>query len=257
MSNWRDRTERDATLSHRRINPDSINIKLDQISEIKIPSKSWRYAIVISTILLSTSLSLLISLWFQQKITIVGNDTHTNSKNTDKAIVVAICEKDDKGNSVTSIVGVDGANKRPFIEWNSETVCKEVSIELNKQINADRKKKFDAISKSELEDPRPSSVEPDDILSLHSTQAKELQSYFQERWRADPDFDRSLKYKVNVGRNGKVISLEGADVISRIYLNKTGFLKPGEAVSKNGQRDQKVWLFLTPAGNVHTWDAGE
>jgi hypothetical protein len=90
-----------------------------------------------------------------------------------------------------------------------------------------------------------------------SVQAKGLQGYFQGRWRADPNFDGSLQYKVNVGRNGKVISLEGADERSRIYLNKTGFLKPGEAVSKNGQQDQKVWLILNSTGDVQTLSDGE
>jgi Domain of unknown function (DUF4335) len=90
-----------------------------------------------------------------------------------------------------------------------------------------------------------------------SVQAKGLQGYFQGRWRADPNFDGSLQYKVNVGRNGKVISLEGADERSRVYLNKTGFLKPGEAVSKNGQQDQKVWLILNSTGDVQTLSDGE
>jgi hypothetical protein len=88
-------------------------------------------------------------------------------------------------------------------------------------------------------------------------QAKSLQGYFQGRWRADPDFDGSLQYKVKVGRNGKVISLEGADERSRIYLNKTGFLKPGETVSKNGQQDQKIYLILNSTGEVQTLDDGE
>jgi Domain of unknown function (DUF4335) len=90
-----------------------------------------------------------------------------------------------------------------------------------------------------------------------SIQAKGLQGYFQGRWRADPNFDGSLQYKVNVGRNGKVISLEGADERSRVYLNKTNFLKPGEAVSKNGQQDQKVWLILNSTGDVQTLADGE
>jgi Domain of unknown function (DUF4335) len=90
-----------------------------------------------------------------------------------------------------------------------------------------------------------------------SVQAKGLQSYFQERWRADPNFDGSLQYKVNVGRNGKVVSLEGADERSRVYLNKTGFLKPGEEVSKNGQQDEKVWLILNSTGEVQTLADGE
>jgi hypothetical protein len=90
-----------------------------------------------------------------------------------------------------------------------------------------------------------------------SIQAKGLQGYFQGRWRADPNFDGSLQYKVNVGRNGKVVSLEGVDERSRIYLNKTGFLKPGEAVSKTSQQDQKVWLILNSTGDVQTLADGE
>jgi Domain of unknown function (DUF4335) len=90
-----------------------------------------------------------------------------------------------------------------------------------------------------------------------SIQAKGLQGYFQGRWRADPNFDGSLQYKVNVGRNGKVLSLEGADERSRIYLDKTGFLKPGEAVSKNSPQDQKVWLILNSTGDVQTLADGE
>jgi Domain of unknown function (DUF4335) len=90
-----------------------------------------------------------------------------------------------------------------------------------------------------------------------SVQAKGLQGYFQGRWRADPNFDGSLQYKVNVGRNGKVVSLEGVDERSRVYLNKTSFLKPGEAVSKNAQQDQKVWLILNSTGDVQTLADGE
>ncbi len=90
-----------------------------------------------------------------------------------------------------------------------------------------------------------------------SVQAKGLQGHFQGRWRADPNFDGSLQYRVNVGRNGKVISLEGVDERSRVYLNKTSFLKPGEAVSKNGQQDQKVWLILNSTGDVQTLADGE
>ncbi len=90
-----------------------------------------------------------------------------------------------------------------------------------------------------------------------SVQAKGLQGYFQGRWRADPNFDGSLQYRVNIGRNGKVISLEGADERSRVYLSKTNFLKPGEAVSKNSQQDQKVWLILNSTGDVQTLADGE
>jgi Domain of unknown function (DUF4335) len=90
-----------------------------------------------------------------------------------------------------------------------------------------------------------------------SVQAKGLQGYFQGRWRADPNFDGSLQYRVNVGRSGKVISLEGVDERSRVYLSKTNFLKPGEVVSRNGQQDQKVWLILDSTGSVQTLADGE
>jgi Domain of unknown function (DUF4335) len=95
------------------------------------------------------------------------------------------------------------------------------------------------------------------IISSDSVQAKGLQGYFQKIWRADPNFDSSLQYKVNVGRNGKVISLEGIDEKSKVYLNKTNFLKPGVAVSSNGQKDQKVLLMLHSTGDVQTFSDEE
>jgi Domain of unknown function (DUF4335) len=95
------------------------------------------------------------------------------------------------------------------------------------------------------------------IISSDSVQAKGLQGYFQKIWRADPNFDSSLQYKVNVGRNGKVISLEGIDEKSKIYLNKTNFLKPGAAVSSSGQKDQKILLMLHSTGDVQTFSDEE
>jgi hypothetical protein len=150
MSNWRDRTERDATLSHRRDNPDSS--QFNNISDSKLTGKSWHLASTIlatisSVLLLSLSSSLLTSLFVQRKAAIV-----------EKSEVVVTCEKDNKGGAVTNIMDVDGANKRPLIEWNSEVICKEISIELNKQINADRKSKLDDIDKSKLKEPQTSST---------------------------------------------------------------------------------------------------
>jgi hypothetical protein len=95
------------------------------------------------------------------------------------------------------------------------------------------------------------------IISSDSVQAKGLQGYFQKIWRADPNFDSSLQYKVNVGRNGRVISLEGIDERSKIYLNKTNFLKPGAAVSSSGQKDQKILLMLHSTGDVQTFSDEE
>jgi Domain of unknown function (DUF4335) len=85
-----------------------------------------------------------------------------------------------------------------------------------------------------------------------SVQTRGLQNHFQGRWKGDPNFGESLEYQVNVGKNGRVISVEGRTEKSRIYLSKTGFLKPGDLVSKTGQQDQKVWLILNPTGEVQT-----
>jgi Domain of unknown function (DUF4335) len=95
------------------------------------------------------------------------------------------------------------------------------------------------------------------IISSDSVQAKGLQGYFQKIWRADPKFSSSLQYKVNVGRNGRVISLEGIDQESKFYLDKTNFLKPGIAVSASGQKDQKIVLVLHSTGDVQTFSDEE
>jgi Domain of unknown function (DUF4335) len=90
------------------------------------------------------------------------------------------------------------------------------------------------------------------ISPVESVQTRGLQGYFQGRWKADPNFDESLQYRVNVAKNGRVLSIEGQTEKSRVYLNKTGFLKPGEVVSPSGRQDQKVWLILNPTGDVQT-----
>jgi hypothetical protein len=110
------------------------------------------------------------------------------------------------------------------------------------------------ISIPQVETPRTLEVP---IISSDSVQVKGLQEYFQKIWRADPKFSSSLQYKVNVGRNGKVISLEGIDQESKFYLNKTNFLKPGAAVSSSGEKDQKVLLMLHSTGDVQTFSDEE
>jgi hypothetical protein len=95
------------------------------------------------------------------------------------------------------------------------------------------------------------------IISSDPVQVKGVQEYFQKIWRADPKFDGDLQYRVSVGRNGKVTSLEGLDDQSRFYLSKTNFLKPGEKVSKIGQQNQNVLLFLYRTGEVNTIADGE
>jgi Domain of unknown function (DUF4335) len=95
------------------------------------------------------------------------------------------------------------------------------------------------------------------VIPSDSVQVKGLQGYFQKIWRADPNFDSSLRYTVNVGKNGKVISVEGDDEKSKIYLNKTNFLKPGVAVSSSSQKNQRVVLMLHSTGDVQTFSDEE
>ncbi len=93
-------------------------------------------------------------------------------------------------------------------------------------------------------------IEPPANIPSESVQTRGLQSQFRGRWKGDPNFKESLEYQVNVGKNGRVISVEGRTEYSRVYLSKTGFLKPGDQVSKNGQQDQKIFLILHPTGEV-------
>jgi hypothetical protein len=108
-----------------------------------------------------------------------------------------------------------------------------------------------------VSNPVPRSKAPNNTFSQESqirppesVQASGLRSYFQSFWRADPKFGESLQYKVSVDGNGKVLSVGGDDEKSRTYLSKTGFLKPGETVSKKGSQSQKILLILHSTGDV-------
>jgi Domain of unknown function (DUF4335) len=87
-------------------------------------------------------------------------------------------------------------------------------------------------------------------LSNDSVQVKGVQSYFQQRWKADPAAQESLQYRIKVGQNGQVQSIEGQGNYSQRYLDKTKFLKPGDQVSTSGKKDQSVWLILRQDGEV-------
>jgi hypothetical protein len=103
----------------------------------------------------------------------------------------------------------------------------------------------------------PSDLTAPAATQVESAQTRGVQEYFKARWKEDRNFDESLQYRVNVAKNGQVLSVEGQTEKSRVYLNKTGFLKPGVVVTKSGQQDQRVWLILHPSGDVQALTDGE
>jgi Domain of unknown function (DUF4335) len=86
--------------------------------------------------------------------------------------------------------------------------------------------------------------------SNDSVQVKGVQSFFQQRWKADPNAQESLQYRVKVGQNGRVQSIEGQGNYSQRYLDKTRFLQPGYQISGSGKKDQSVFLILRQDGDV-------
>jgi Domain of unknown function (DUF4335) len=103
----------------------------------------------------------------------------------------------------------------------------------------------------------PSDLTAPSATQVESAQTRGVQEYFKARWKEDRNFDESLQYRVNVAKNGQVLSVEGQTEKSRVYLNKTSFLKPGVVVTKSGQQDQRVWLILHPSGDVQALTDGE
>jgi hypothetical protein len=89
--------------------------------------------------------------------------------------------------------------------------------------------------------------------AISEGQAIGVRKYFQQRWKADPNFNEALQYKLLVGKTGKVISIEGQTETSRTYLDRVGFLRPGNQVaSDNYVREQFVLLILRSDGEVET-----
>jgi Domain of unknown function (DUF4335) len=90
--------------------------------------------------------------------------------------------------------------------------------------------------------------------SSGTTQATETQSYFQKRWKADPNFSETLQYVIRLDKSGKVVQVNPQGDVSKNYLDKTNFLRSGEKVvspSRNG-KDQDVRVLLKPNGEVET-----
>ncbi len=83
-----------------------------------------------------------------------------------------------------------------------------------------------------------------------SPQVDSTRQYFQARWRADPNFTESLQYNVRVGKDGKVLSVDGQTVASRKYLERTRFISPGNQVAGSGSQDRNTLVILKPDGSV-------
>jgi Domain of unknown function (DUF4335) len=83
-----------------------------------------------------------------------------------------------------------------------------------------------------------------------SLQVDSTRQYFQTRWRADPNFTESLQYNVRVGKDGKLISVDGQTVASREYLKRTRFISPGNQVAGSSSQDQSTTVILRPDGSV-------
>lgn len=83
-----------------------------------------------------------------------------------------------------------------------------------------------------------------------SAQVDSTRQYLQTRWRADPNFNDSLQYNLRVGRDGKVVSVDGQTAASRKYLKVTNFIAPGTQVTNSGSQDQNMTVILKPDGSV-------
>ncbi len=90
--------------------------------------------------------------------------------------------------------------------------------------------------------------------SAGTNQATETQSYFQKRWKADPNFSETLQYVIRLDKSGKVVQVNPQGDVSKNYLDKTNFLRSGERVvspNRSG-KDQDVRVLLKPNGEVET-----
>jgi hypothetical protein len=82
--------------------------------------------------------------------------------------------------------------------------------------------------------------------------AKQVQEYFQARWKNDPYFNEDLKYRIDIHASGQVSAITGIGEKSQIYLSRTSFLKNGEMISRVSDRGYVVWLALAAGGVVRT-----
>lgn len=95
--------------------------------------------------------------------------------------------------------------------------------------------------------PFPMVLDKSDLLII-----KDVENYFKGRWKADPNFDDNLQYILQIGKNGRLISIYGETESSILYINRTNFLKSGIKISQVRKNDKnyKVHLTLTSNGLV-------
>lgn len=95
--------------------------------------------------------------------------------------------------------------------------------------------------------PFPMVLDKSDLLII-----KDVKNYFKGRWKADPNFDDNLQYILQIGKNGRLISIYGETESSILYINRTNFLKSGIKISQVRKNDKnyKVHLTLTSNGLV-------
>jgi hypothetical protein len=99
-----------------------------------------------------------------------------------------------------------------------------------------------------LSTPNSDSLAP---VTVNEDQAIGARKYFQQRWKADPNFQEALQYRLQVGQDGRVLTIEGQTTISREYLSRTNFLKPGTLIAEGSyNQTQNVLLILKADGSV-------
>ncbi len=142
MSNWRDRTERDAMVrGNAAYQKPTETPKSTVISNLLKGNVLFPFILFIMA--LTTTLNVVADLIYTtlKGGTVVSITTAGSANGVNREPVKIICEKDSEGAFVAYTTNVDGGNKRPFLKWDSEDRCKETSTRINEQIKADQEDK--------------------------------------------------------------------------------------------------------------------
>jgi hypothetical protein len=251
MSNWRDRTERDAMVRGKAYH------KPTEITKPTIKthflSSDVLFPLILAILSLSLSLGVMANLIYETlkdgtsvKTVISGNP---NRIDVEKELLKVTCEKDNEGTFVTYITNIDGANKRPFIKWNSEDRCKNISTKFNEQIKADQKEKSD----TSLISPEEKRISPDTAIINHYRliQSKQL----DESWSnlatsfQGTDSTKELNKKVykswwnsvervNI-RSDKIMEETKVRAVVRVDLSY--FMKNGKTIHDDKSYVSLIW----------------
>jgi hypothetical protein len=89
----------------------------------------------------------------------------------------------------------------------------------------------------------PAIATPDDI-------ANQVSTHFKRRWQNDPNFNKDLEYQIDLQTDGRVQQITGLDNNSRLYLEKTQFLRVGDQLTAASDRNHVLWLVLGARGVV-------